>query len=63
MSFADVSVGLGQIGAQDLYVGMTHEYLEREDVHAVPQAVQSEQAAEVVDRWPFNLRLVGAVAA
>jgi hypothetical protein len=44
----NILIGLCQVAPQDLQVGMSHQFLEGEDIHAIAQHDQGKGAAEIV---------------
>ena len=48
MGGMNILIGLCQVAAQDLQVGMPHQFLEGKDIHAIAQHDQGKGTAEVM---------------
>ena len=51
MSELSILVVLREIEAKDLEIGVSHEPLQREDIHAIPKHVESKSSAKIVQGW------------
>ena len=59
VSLMEIFVALCQVAAEHRQVGMSHQLLQTEDVHATPEATQRKRSSERVQAGCRNTSLFG----